>query len=240
MTESPWRSRFPHPDLASPEGVVAVGAAPTPELLMDAYQHGIFPWPHEGLPLLWFSPDPRYVILPDLARVPRSLKKAMRKTDIVVRADRRFSDVMQACADVPRPGQNGTWITEDMRHGYEVLFDAGFAHSIEAYIGDELVGGLYGVSFGAAFFGESMFARRQDSSKIAFATVMAQMFDNWGFEFIDCQVHTDHLARFGGVHIPRDEYLERLQFALQKTPRRGPWFIERAPADAVTYFSEPG
>lgn len=228
---------FPPPSAASPEGIVAVGAAPDPELLKIAYRQGIFPWPHRGMPLLWFSPDPRFVIdLPEV-HLSRSLKKVMRKNPYRVRADTAFIEVMRGCAAVPRPGQSGTWITHDMMTGYTQLHEDGFAHSIEAWRDDELVGGLYGVSFGSAFFGESMFARADDASKVAFATLAAHLVD-WGFTLLDCQTYTDHLARFGAEEIPRDDFLARLNDALGQETKLGPWQLTLTSSDAVDRIQE--
>ena len=226
------RVHFPHPSTASPDGVVAAGARPTPELLKEAYTHGIFPWPHRGLPLLWFSPDPRFVLEPRAAHIHRSLKKAMKKTALVIRADTAFGDVMKGCATSARAGQRGTWITKDMIAGYSNLHEEGIAHSIEAWDGDALVGGLYGVSFGSVFFGESMFARAADASKIAFGTLLANLV-HWGFDLVDCQSYTAHLERFGAVHWPRDRFLGVLEGYLDKPSRPGPWTLELQPAQAV-------
>ena len=234
----PGPSRFPPPQGASPEGVVAVGAAPVPELLKDAYLHGVFPWPHDGLPLLWFSPDPRFVLVPETVRLPRSLKKAMRKSALSIRCDTAFSEVMAGCSTVHRPGQGGTWITDEMIAGYVALHEEGVAHSIEAWDGDTLVGGLYGLSFGDAFFGESMFAHAPDASKVAFATLLAQLF-TWGVHLVDCQVYTDHLARFGAEEWSRNDYLDALAVALDAPTRLGPWRMELSPADAVQALADP-
>lgn len=234
----PGPSRFPPPQGASPEGVVAVGAAPVPELLKDAYLHGVFPWPHDGLPLLWFSPDPRFVLIEETVHLPRSLKKAMKKTAFTVQCDTAFADVMQGCSDTERPGQGGTWITDEMLDGYTALHAEGVAHSIECWEGDELVGGLYGLSFGDAFFGESMFALRPNASKIAFATFLANAFD-WGIAVVDCQVYTDHLARFGAEEWPRDDYLDALALALDADTRLGPWQLKLSPADAAATLGAP-
>jgi leucyl/phenylalanyl-tRNA--protein transferase len=227
---------FPPPESASPEGVVAVGAEPHPELLKIAYQQGIFPWPHRDMPLLWFSPDPRFVLIPEHAHLHRSLRKVMRKDRYRVTADTAFDDVMEACKDADRPGQDGTWITDEMIVGYTQLHDEGIAHSIEAWddsLGEaELVGGLYGVSFGRAFFGESMFARAPDASKVAFGTLIGQLLE-WDFHFIDCQTYTDHLARFGSEDMPREDFLELLHVALDEPGVPGPWTLDVTPARAV-------
>jgi leucyl/phenylalanyl-tRNA--protein transferase len=227
---------FPDPRTASPEGIVAVGARPTPELLKIAYRKGIFPWPHQGYPLLWFSPDPRFVLEPRRAHLHRSLKKHMRKTDLVIKADTAFADVMAACADKKRPGQRGTWITDEMIEGYSALHREGVAHSIEAWRDEVLVGGLYGVSFGAVFYGESMFANEPDASKIAFATLLANLVE-WNFDLVDCQQHTAHLERFGGEDWPRDRFLDTLAAALRAPTREGPWQLTLIAKDAAERFS---
>jgi len=222
---------FPDPNEANEAGVVCAGAAPHPELLKDAYQHGIFPWPHKGHPLLWFSPDPRFVLPPTQAHLHKSLRKAMKKTTFTIKADTRFRDVMAGCSRAKRRGQAGTWITRDMIAGYCALHDEGLAHSIECYDGDVLVGGLYGVSFGSVFFGESMFANADDASKIAFATLLANL-NAWGFSLVDCQAYTDHLARFGAVDWPRQQFLDALAEGLKTPTKQGPWSITVQPREA--------
>jgi leucyl/phenylalanyl-tRNA--protein transferase len=224
------REFFPDPETANEDGIVCAGAKPTPELLKDAYRHGIFPWPHQGFPLLWFSPDPRFVLEPRRAHLHRSLQKTLRKTELRITADTAFRDVMAACGKRARAG--GTWITADMLAGYAALHDEGYAHSIEAWDGEKLVGGLYGVSFGAAFFGESMFARVDDASKIAFATLLAQLV-RWDFPLVDCQTYSKHLERFGAVHWPRRRFLGVLEVCGAAPDRRGPWSLEVRPHDVV-------
>jgi leucyl/phenylalanyl-tRNA--protein transferase len=182
-----------------------------------------------------FSPDPRFVIPLGDAYIQRSLKKAIKRAPYEIRFDTAFEDVMRACSQAPRPGQDGTWITEELIDGYTHLFALGYAHSIEAWRGDELVGGLYGVSLGRAFFGESMFARADDASKIAFATLLAHLMA-WDFAFVDCQVHTDHLERFGATEIPRRNYLAALREGLAAPPRRGPWQRTLTPEQVVAAF----
>ncbi|MEO0323528.1 MAG: leucyl/phenylalanyl-tRNA--protein transferase [Myxococcota bacterium] len=216
---------FPPPEGASPEGIVAVGGDTSPERLRLAYGQGIFPWPVEGYPLLWFCPDPRFVLRLGELHVGRSLRKAIRRAPYAIRFDTAFSEVMAACAEVPRPGQSGTWITPELEAGFAALHAEGIAHSVEAWEGDTLVGGLYGVSLGLAFFGESMFALRPDASKIAFATLGAQL-RQWGFHFVDAQVHTPHIQRFGARDIPREDFLRALGTALATETRLGPWSLE--------------
>ena len=201
-----------------------MGAAPTPALLKDAYRHGIFPWPHRDLPLLWFSPDPRFVLEPVHATLGRTLRKAMRRGAFEIRADTAFEEVMRRCGDAERPDQDGTWITPEMVDGFSALHKEGIAHSIEAWQDGVLVGGLYGISLGAAFFGESMFADQPDASKVAFATLLAHCVD-WGISLVDCQVYTDHLARFGAEEWPREVFLEHLAAALETETKKGPWSL---------------
>lgn len=207
---------FPSPEKADGEydGLLAVGGDYSPERLLNAYSTGIFPWPvAEGRPVTWFSPDPRFVLKAENFCVPKFLKKTLKKGLFDYRVNTAFSEVIHECAVVPRPGQDGTWITDDLEKGYCELNRLGFAHSFEACQDDRLVGGFYGVAIGPCFFGESMFARVSDASKCAFAHFAGIMFDN-GLPWIDCQIHTDHLARFGAKEIPRDEYLQMLREAL--------------------------
>lgn len=218
---------FPPPALADPNGILALGGDLAPERLLLAYRMGIFPWFSEGMPILWHSPDPRLVLTPDALHVSRSLRKALRKKPYEIRLDTAFADVIDACARTPRPGQNGTWITADMREAYVELHRRGFAHSAEAWQGQRLVGGLYGVSLGGVFFGESMFAYASDASKIAFVTLMRQL-AAWGIELIDCQVHTDHLASLGAEEWTRSRFLKALERALRLPTRKGPWRLEEA------------
>lgn len=213
---------FPPPERADASGLLAVGGDLSPERLLTAYSQGIFPWYSEGQPLLWHSPNPRFVLQPDKLHVGRSLRKTMKAGTYEVRWDTAFEDVIAACSETPRPGQSGTWITDAMREAYVTLHELGFAHSVEAWADGELKGGLYGVSLGAAFFGESMFAHAPDASKVAFAASVERL-KAWGFHFIDCQVETEHLARFGAEHWPRKRFLGALAEALQVPTRRGPW-----------------
>ncbi|TNE86368.1 MAG: leucyl/phenylalanyl-tRNA--protein transferase [Deltaproteobacteria bacterium] len=219
----PEEHLFPPPWEAEPSGLLAVGGDLHPDRLLVAYRMGIFPWYHEGIPICWYAPDPRYVLLPSELHVGRSLKKRMRRGDYEIRLDTAFEQVMRACGEVPRPGQDGTWITEEMVEGYTALHERGFAHSVEAYDAHgQLVGGLYGVAVGGLFAGESMFAKAPDASKVAFATFVPQL-EKWGFQLVDCQMETEHLARFGARNIPRVEYLRALQILTQQPERLGPW-----------------
>jgi leucyl/phenylalanyl-tRNA--protein transferase len=213
---------FPDPERADRSGLLAVGGDLRPERLLAAYARGIFPWYSEGQPLLWHSPNPRFVLEPAQLHVGRSLRKTLKAGTYQVRWDTAFESVIDACAATPRPGQSGTWITSEMRAAYVTLHQLGFAHSVEAWAEGGLKGGLYGVSLGAAFFGESMFAHAPDASKVAFVTAV-ERFQAWGFHFIDCQVETEHLARFGATHWPRRRFLQALAQALQEPTRRGKW-----------------
>src|SRR5258706_610465 len=233
------RVLFPPASKASPEGVLAVGGRPDAATLKEAYSRGIFPWPHEGVPLLWFCPDPRFVLQPESAHVARSLRKEMRRGTFGVRADTAFQEVIGRCSQRPRPGQSGTWITPEMIAGYTALHREGLAHSIEAWRDGRLVGGLYGISLGGVFFGESMFAEVPNASKVAFATLLANLI-RWRFSLVDCQSYTDHLASFGAVACPRRPFLSRLDLALAAPTRQGPWTLELGPAEAAAAFDLRG
>lgn len=224
---------FPPPHLAEAGGLLAVGGDLSPARLIEGYRQGIFPWYSEGQPIWWHSPDPRFVLEPEKLHVPRSLKKIVRRGDYEVRFDTSFPEVMRACARVPRPRQRGTWITRAMERAYHELFERGVAHSAEAWKDGRLVGGLYGVSLGDVYFGESMFAEAPDASKVAFV-VLARWMRARGIALIDSQVHTEHLERFGAEEWPRDRYLARLHELVDHPTRYGPWRIEPGdPAFAV-------
>jgi leucyl/phenylalanyl-tRNA--protein transferase len=202
-----------------------VGGDLRPERLVLAYSMGIFPWYSRGQPILWHSPDPRMVLLPAELHVPASLRKTLRRAPYRLTLDTAFAAVIDGCAQVPRPGQRGTWITPAMRKAYLELHRRGLAHSAEAWSGDSLVGGLYGVGLGAAFFGESMFALAPDASKVAFVTLVQQL-RRWGTTLVDCQVYTDHLARFGAQEWSRADYLRALREALKEPTRSGRWELK--------------
>jgi leucyl/phenylalanyl-tRNA--protein transferase len=227
---------FPPPEGASREGVVAVGGDFRPERLMLAYAQGIFPWPTEGMPLLWFSPNPRFVLDLQHAHVPRSLKKKIKRGGFEIRVDTAFEAVIDGCAAAPREGQRGTWITDELRAGYVALHALGYAHSIECWMDGVLAGGLYGVSLGRMFFGESMFSRIDDASKIAFTVLLGNL-AQWEFALVDCQVYTDHLERFGAVDMPRREFLSTLRVALGAPTRQGKWSFPLDPIAAVARLS---
>src|SRR5437870_677343 len=187
--------------LRRPNGLLAAGGDLSPARLLDAYARGIFPWFSEDEPLLWWSPDPRMVLWLSELHVSHSLRRRIRAKTYTVTADTRFAAVMEGCAAARRDAE-GTWITPDMLEGYTELYRMGHAHSIESWADGELAGGLYGVAVGRMFFGESMFARRSDASKVAFAHLVRQL-ERWGFELIDCQMPTSHLASLGAREIPR-------------------------------------
>ena len=221
------RLAFPPVEEAE-DGLLAVGGDLGPERLVLAYSSGIFPWYSRGQPILWHSPDPRLVLRAEDLHVPRSLKKTIRKGVFRFTLDRAFPEVIDACARVERPGQDGTWITAGMKRAYGELHRLGLAHSAEAWQGERLVGGLYGVSLGAAFFGESMFTRVPDASKAAFVVVVEQL-RAWGITLLDSQVHTEHVARFGATLWSRRDYLAALKKALRKKTRQGRWELEGEP-----------
>ena len=194
--------------LREPDGLLAVGGCLSEKRLLNAYRQGVFPWYNPGEPILWWSPDPRLVLFPDKLIVSRSLRKTLRKNSFSVTFDRAFGDVIAACAK-PRADSAGTWITEDIGRAYNALHRSGFAHSAEAWQGGELVGGLYGVAIGRVFFGESMFHTRTDASKAAFVGLVEQL-KVWGYQLIDCQVHTRHLAGFGAENCDRSRFVQLL------------------------------
>ena len=227
---------FPAPEGANEEGIVAVGGDTSPERLLAAYRNGIFPWPADGYPLLWFSPDPRFTLLPQQAHVPRSVRKALRRSGLRITADTAFERVIEACASVERSDQEGTWITDELREGYIGLHERGHAHSIEAWSGNELVGGLYGVSVGRGFAGESMFSTVPDASKIAFVTLLGQL-TLWDFSIVDCQVPTDHLARFGAKAWPRAQFLEQWRHAADAADLRAPLQLTQTPEQALSQLT---
>ncbi len=206
-------------------GLLAVGGDLRPARLLRAYAEGIFPWYSEGEPILWHSPDPRFVLTSDQFRIPRSLRRTVKSGRFELTMDEAFARVMEGCATVPRAGQGGTWITEDMKDAYGELHRLGFAHSVEVWRSGELVGGLYGVSIGAAYFGESMFASESDASKVGFVALVEQL-DAWGLTLIDCQIYTEHLARFGAKAWPRCIYLEALHQAVRRPTRQCRWLFD--------------
>ncbi|MBS2031264.1 MAG: leucyl/phenylalanyl-tRNA--protein transferase [Deltaproteobacteria bacterium] len=213
---------FPPPTEAV-NGLLAVGGDLRPERLLLAYSQGIFPWYDEDQPILWHSPDPRAVLAVDKLHVGRTLKKVMNKKVYELCFDTRFAEVIAGCKAAYRPGQSGTWITDEMEAAYVQLHRQGYAHSVETYLGGELVGGLYGVSLGRMFFGESMFSRASDASKIATVGLVEKV-RGFGFRYIDCQVLNPHTEALGAEEWPRARYLKVLAEELAAAPtRRGSW-----------------
>ena len=214
---------FPPVELAlrEPNGLLAAGGDLSPARLLDAYRHGIFPWFSAGDPILWWSPDPRMVLIPGELRVSHSLRKTLRRGKYEVRTDTAFEQVMRACA-APRDEEGGTWIQEGMIAAYVRLHRLGVAHSVETWLEGELAGGLYGVGIGRMFYGESMFSRRTDASKIALAHLCAQL-ERWNFGMIDCQMNTSHLASLGAREIPRIQFLEHLRELVNYPDIATPW-----------------
>ncbi|MCK9373536.1 MAG: leucyl/phenylalanyl-tRNA--protein transferase [Sulfuricurvum sp.] len=212
---------FPDPGSASKEGIVAYGGDLTPSRIMLAYRMGIFPWYSAGDPILWWSVDPRLILELDEFRLHRSLRKKIPQFEI--RFDTAFSEVIRECSQMPRRGQSGSWIVPAMIEAYEELHALGYAHSVEAYQEGVLVGGLYGVSVGKVFCGESMFAKVSDASKVAFAVLIDHL-KGWGYDFIDCQVPTEHLKSLGAKEVSREEFLNRLALA-NESYNEYDWFL---------------
>ena len=218
----PRELAFPDPALADEDGLLAIGGDLSPQRLIGAYAAGIFPWYSAGEPILWWSPDPRFVLDPARVHVGRSLQKVLTRRTYEITADLEFRAVMARCAGRRRPGQRGTWITPAMKQAYLRLHEAGLAHSVEAWLDGKLAGGLYGVSLGGMFFGESMFADEPDASKAAFVTLCRSLVE-WDFDLVDCQMPTAHLATFGAKAMPRADFLQLLASSLEKPLRQGAW-----------------
>lgn len=207
------------------KGLVGIGGDLTEATLLAAYRAGIFPWFSPGEPILWYSPDPRFVLPLESFHAPRSLLRTMARGRFEIRWDTAFGEVIRLCSRVSETTAaelTTTWIGPEMIEAYERLATSGYAHSVEAWRDGRLVGGLYGVSLGGAFFGESMFSAERDASKVALVALVDRM-RAWGLDLLDCQVQTDHLARFGAIEIPRTEFLRRLVVALERPTRRGSW-----------------
>ena len=225
---------FPPPDYADQSGLIAIGGDLSSERLLAAYRAGIFPWYSDDQPILWWSPDPRLVLDIDDFKLRRSLRKTIKKGVFKITFDRVFEEVIAACAATEREGQNGTWITGEMQEAYIEMHGLGYAHSVETWFDGQLVGGLYGISLGKAFFGESMFHHKSDASKIALATLVSTL-KSWDYQFIDAQMTTDHMVGLGAKEIPRRIFLKRLKAALNHPTRRGKWRIEDVvPVDVGT------
>ncbi len=228
----PWLEnieRFPPLELAlrEPNGLLCAGGDLTPQRLVMAYLKGIFPWYSPGEPILWWSPDPRMVLFPAEFKLSRSLRKTLRKANYRVRLDTRFKAIIEACARTSRKDQAGTWITPEIQAAYVKLHELGYAHSVETWLDDRLVGGLYGIAIGKMFYGESMFAHATDASKIALAHLVRFLADN-GFGLIDCQMNTTHLASLGAREIPRSEFTGHLRRLTAIPPLCGRWAADAA------------
>ncbi len=222
-------SCFPPVENARADGLLAAGGDLTSQRLIDAYQHGIFPWFNQHDPILWWSPDPRMVLFPDDIKISRSLRKTLRDTSITVTADTAFVEVITACS-APRESptnnpENSTWIHPDMISAYTDLHQQGFAHSIECWLNGQLVGGLYGIAIGQVFFGESMFSIMRDSSKIALVTLCQQL-NRWGYPVIDCQIHSNHLATMGAEEINRNDFIAYLNKYCIINPTNSLWQLD--------------
>lgn len=216
---------FPPPEEAEPDGLLAVGGDLSSERLLLAYQLGIFPWYSERQPILWWSPDPRLVLEPEEFHVSRRLRQILNKGVFKVTFDQAFESVIRACASAPRPGQDGTWITPEMQEAYIRLHKEGFAHSVESWLDGELAGGIYGVSLGRCFFGESMFSQKSNGSKVALARLVERL-KAWKFSMLDAQMPTRHMISLGAKEIPRAAFLKRLKEALRSATIRGKWPAE--------------
>lgn len=215
---------FPPAELAlrEPDGLLAIGGDLSPVRLLNAYAGGIFPWFSEGQPLLWWSPDPRMVFRTDQIHLSSRFRRSLRSSPWQIRADTEFAEVMRACAQSPRSGQDGTWITDDMCNAYVELHRLGYAHSVEIFEGEQLVGGIYGVAIGRMFFGESMFSARSGGSKVALAA-LAGTLAAWGWPLIDAQVENPHLLRMGAAHFPRASFLQQVRALAHEPGETGPW-----------------
>ncbi len=215
-------SSFPDPEKADPDGLLAIGGNLSVNTLIAAYSQGIFPWFSEKMPILWWCPDPRMVLFPEKLRISKSLRHTIRQNKYLVKIDKSFEKVIEYCASSKRKGQEGTWITEEMKDAYIRLYKEGYAHSFETYYNDKLVGGLYGLSLGRTFFGESMFYKMTDASKVALYYLVEKI-KNWNFHFIDAQQSTGHMKMLGAEEISRKEFLRILRISLKESTIRGRW-----------------
>ena len=226
-TSFPWLDeteffQFPSVNKATPDGIVAMEGNLSPGMLLSAYKQGIFPWYSEGEPILWWSPDPRMVLFPEKIHISKSMQRSFKRDRFSFTMDNHFREVIDSCRRIPRKHEDGTWITGEMKDAYNHLHELGWGHSLEVWEDNELVGGLYGLSIGSVFFGESMFSRRTDASKAAFI-ILARVLSRLGFAMIDCQLYTPHLESLGAVKIDRKEYLGLLNNGLVADTRRGNW-----------------
>ena len=216
------RITFPPVELADPVGIIAFGGDLSEERLLLAYRSGIFPWYSKGEPITWWSPDQRFVLYPQDFKIPRSLRKPLREKQFNITFDLDFKGVIEQCKSISRPGQEGTWITDEMMHAYIKLHESGYAHSVETWEDKKLIGGLYGISLGRCFFGESMFSKTTNASKLAFTTLVNKLIKR-EFGMIDCQVYTKLLSQFGAQQVSRNEYMEELKSNLEIESLKGSW-----------------
>lgn len=218
--------QFPDVSLAlsDPDGLLAIGGDLSPTRILSAYRQGIFPWYSEGQPIMWWSPDPRALLFPDKLKISRSLRKTLNKNRFTVSFDQAFPEVIRACA-VTRKDGLGTWITDEMIAAYITLHELGYAHSVECWQQEKLVGGLYGISLGHAFFGESMFSRESDASKVALVSLVRHLM-RWQFDFIDCQLPSEHLQSLGVIAVPRSRFIELLNATCEHSNYKGQWTVE--------------
>jgi leucyl/phenylalanyl-tRNA--protein transferase len=222
ITEIGMPHIFPDPREASDEGLLAYGGDLNPNRILTAYRHGIFPWFNEGDPILWWSPNPRLLLYPSEFKTSKSLKRVIKNKGFEVKFDRDFESVIEYCSTVPREGQDGTWLTDEMKKAYIELFKMGFAHSVETYYEGRLVGGFYGIAMGKAFFGESMFSLMSNASKVALKR-LCDILVQKNYYFIDCQVPTEHLMSLGAKLVDRDDFLDQLENALLEKSDLGSW-----------------
>ena len=217
------RNLFPPVDQATPEGLLAIGGDLSSDRILAAYRHGIFPWYSEGQPILWWSPDPRAVLYPDDLKISRSLARTIKKGAYRVTFDRAFNAVIRGCA-APRhkDPDGGTWITQDMVNAYSRLHEQGYAHSVETWRNGQLVGGLYGLALGRGFFGESMYSRATDASKVALVALVERL-KQLEYDFIDCQLPSRHILSLGAIEVPREHFLSALRRTLEYPDSTGPW-----------------
>jgi leucyl/phenylalanyl-tRNA--protein transferase len=239
MTAPYWlnpidREDFPNVALAlrDPDGLLAIGGDLSIERLLAAYQRGIFPWYSDEQPVLWWSPDPRSILRPENLRISKSLHKTLKKQALKVTIDKAFDQVIKQCSK-PRKDGVGTWITDEMIYAYNRLHHAGHAHSVECWQEDKLVGGLYGIAIGQVFFGESMFSKVTDASKVAFVYLVKQL-QTWGYELIDCQVQSAHLDSLGAENIPRTVFVHSLEHYCQQSGKNSPWEFDDAVLNQFT------
>jgi leucyl/phenylalanyl-tRNA---protein transferase len=238
----PWLDEeiigFPPLEMAldEPNGLLAAGGRLEVDWLLCAYSQGIFPWFEAGQPILWWSPDPRLVLTPKTIKISKSLGKLVKKHSYEVSFDTSFSEVIQQCAESRRRG-DGTWITEDMQAAYIALHEAGYAHSVEIWAGGDLVGGLYGIALGKVFFGESMFSKEDNTSKLALVYLTRQL-ELWGFELIDCQVTSEHLLTLGAVEIPRAEFIKKVSYLVGEEANSGSAMDKGSDQGLITNWSQ--